>query len=192
MRYASHGRERLGVASGWLAERVAEDGTVPVYVQANPHFRLPKDPGTPIIMIGAGTGVAPYRAFMQEREEQGATGKSWLFFGDRSFRTDFLYQLEWQRWLKAGTLGRIDLAFSRDQERKIYVQHRLIERGAEVWAWLQEGGHLYLCGDSEHLAPDVHAALTRIVTEQGGGDAEKATDYLKTLQREGRYQRDVY
>ncbi len=192
VRYATHGRERTGVASGWLAAHAVPDATLPVYVQANPHFRLPADPATPIVMIGAGTGIAPYRAFMQEREERGATGKSWLFFGDRNFRTDFLYQLEWQRWLKDGTLGRIDLAFSRDQAEKIYVQHRLLERGAELYRWLQDGARVYLCGDSEHLAPDVQAALETIVAEASGVSGEKAAEYLKTLQREGRFQRDVY
>jgi sulfite reductase (NADPH) flavoprotein alpha-component len=192
VRYASRGRERLGVASGWLADRVLPDASLPVYVQANPHFRLPADPGTPIVMIGAGTGIAPYRAFMQEREERGASGKSWLFFGDRNFRSDFLYQLEWQRWLKDGRLGRIDLAFSRDQAEKLYVQHRLLEQGAELYRWLEEGAHLYLCGDSEHLAPDVQAALETVVARGSGVSGEKAALYLKTLQRDGRFQRDVY
>ncbi|MEK0082732.1 assimilatory sulfite reductase (NADPH) flavoprotein subunit [Benzoatithermus flavus] len=192
VRYDSHGRSRKGVASTMLADRVRPDDTLPVYINANRHFRLPTDPDAPIVMIGAGTGVAPYRAFMQEREERGAKGRSWLFFGERNFRTDFLYQVEWQRWLKDGVLSRIDLAFSRDQAEKVYVQHRLLERAAELWAWLEEGAHLYLCGDAEQLAPDVHAALLRIVAEQSGRGPEQAAEYLKTLQREGRYQRDVY
>jgi sulfite reductase (NADPH) flavoprotein alpha-component len=192
VRYDSHGRQRKGVASTMLAERVRPDDTLPVYINSNRHFRLPADNDAPIIMIGAGTGVAPYRAFLQEREERGAQGRSWLFFGERNFRTDFLYQVEWQRWLKDGVLSRIDLAFSRDQAEKIYVQHRLLERAAELHAWLEEGAHLYLCGDAEQLAPDVQAALLRIVAERSGRSAEQAAEYLKTLQREGRYQRDVY
>lgn len=192
VRYDSHGRQRKGVASTMLAERVRPDDTLPVYINSNRHFRLPTSPDAPIVMIGAGTGVAPYRAFMQEREERGATGRSWLFFGERNFRTDFLYQIEWQRWLKDGVLSRIDLAFSRDQAEKVYVQHRLLERAAELYAWLEEGAHLYLCGDAEQLAPDVHAALLQVVAGQSGRSAEQAAEYLKTLQREGRYQRDVY
>jgi sulfite reductase (NADPH) flavoprotein alpha-component len=192
VRYDSHGRSRKGVASAMLAERVKPDHTLPVYINANRHFRLPANAHAPIIMIGAGTGIAPYRAFMQEREEHGVGARSWLFFGERNFRTDFLYQIEWQRWLKDEVLTRIDLAFSRDQAEKVYVQHRLIERAAELFAWLEEGAHLYVCGDAEHLAPDVHAALLQVVAQQSGHGLDKAAEYLKTLQREGRYQRDVY
>src|SRR5690606_1027257 len=134
VRYSLHGEPRSGVASGLLADRAEPDATLPVYIQSNPHFRLPGD-DVPTIMIGAGTGVAPYRAFMQEREARGATGKSWLFFGERNFRTDFLYQTEWQSWLKDGTLGRMDVAFSRDRADKIYVQHRMKEQGRDLFAW---------------------------------------------------------
>ncbi|EPY02450.1 assimilatory sulfite reductase (NADPH) flavoprotein subunit [Magnetospirillum fulvum] len=185
-------RPRRGVASGWLAERVGPEDTVPVFVAANEHFRLPADPTRPILMIGAGTGVAPFRAFMQQREAIGASGRNWLFFGDRRFRTDFLYQTEWQRLVKTGLLTRMDVAFSRDQAEKVYVQHRLLEQAKDVFAWIEAGGHVYVCGDASTLAPAVEAALTRIVADHGGLGPEQAADYLKRLQREGRYQRDVY
>lgn len=195
VRYDLHGERRSGVASGYLADRVELDGVLPVYVQASPHFRLPADE-VPIIMIGAGTGVAPYRAFMQEREVRGAAGKSWLIFGERNFRTDFLYQTEWQTFLADGVLSRMDVAFSRDAQRgetgKVYVQHRLKEKAREIFAWLQEGAHLYVCGDANHLAPDVHAALAGIVASQGGLSPDAAEDYLRDLQNDARYQRDVY
>jgi len=190
LRYHYRGRDRLGVASAWLAGR-GEDDTVPVYLQPNPNFRLP-GPGIPIIMVGAGTGIAPFRAFLQEREAVGAGGRNWLFFGERRFRTDFLYQLEWQRLLKDGRLTRMDVAFSRDGADKVYVQHRLLERGRDVFAWLEEGAHLYVCGDSAGLAPGVHAALIAIAQRQGAMGRDQAEDYVKRLQREQRYQRDVY
>lgn len=192
VRYESHGRERQGVASTYLADIAEPGATVPVYVRPNKNFRLPGDPQTPVIMIGPGTGVAPFRAFLQEREEQGIEGGSWLFFGNPHHRTDFLYQTEWQRWLKDGVLERMDVAFSRDGEEKVYVQDRLRERGAEVWQWLQSGAHVYVCGDAERMAPDVHAALEAIAREQGGLDAEGAHEFLRELQRAKRYQRDVY
>ena len=195
VRYDLHGEPRLGVASGHLATRGELDGLLPVYIQKNPHFRLPAD-DVPIIMIGAGTGIAPYRAFMQEREARGSSGQSWLFFGERNFRTDFLYQTEWQSLIKDGVLTRMDVAFSRDRNTdgvgKIYVQHRLKERSRDVFAWLEEGAHLYVCGDAARLAPDVHLALAAIVAEEGGLGAAAAEDYLQRLQRDGRYQRDVY
>jgi sulfite reductase (NADPH) flavoprotein alpha-component len=185
-------RRRFGVASGLLADRLGPDQSVPVFIAPNEHFRLPADPATPIIMIGAGTGVAPFRAFLQHREATGAGGRSWLFFGDRRFRTDFLYQTEWQKLVRTGVLSRIDLAFSRDQAEKVYVQHRLLEQAREVFAWIEAGAHVYVCGDAATLAPAVEAALIRIVAEQGGLGPESAADYLKRLQSEGRYQRDVY
>ncbi len=192
VRYHSYGRNRYGVASTFLSDQVEPGETVPVYVQRNKNFRLPDDPATPIIMIGPGTGIAPFRAFVEEREYQGAEGRNWLFFGDQHFRTDFLYQTEWQRWLRDGVLTRMDVAFSRDTAEKVYVQHRLLEHGRDIYAWLQEGANLYVCGDAERMAPDVHAALERIVAEQGGLSRDKAGEYMKTLQREKRYQRDVY
>lgn len=192
VRYESHGRLRHGVASTFLAEQAEPGETVPVYLRRNKHFRLPENPDTPIVMIGPGTGVAPFRAFIEEREVSAAGGANWLFFGNPHFRTDFLYQTEWQRWLKEGVLTRMDVAFSRDGPDKVYVQDRLRERGAELYRWLEDGAHVYVCGDAERMAPDVHAALTEIVAEHGGRSAEQAGEYLKQLQRDKRYQRDVY
>lgn len=190
--YELHGQARRGVASHYLAVHGQADRQVPVYVQAAPHFRLPGDE-VPIIMVGAGTGVAPYRAFLQEREARGAKGASWLFFGERQFRTDFLYQTEWQGWLKDGVLARMDVAFSRDSGRKkTYVWHRLLERSRDVYRWLEDGAHLYVCGDAEHMAPDVHRTLAEIVMQQAGVDADAAQEYLRDLQATHRYQRDVY
>jgi sulfite reductase (NADPH) flavoprotein alpha-component len=191
VRYTLHDQARAGVASGYLAARTEADATIPVYIQSNDHFHLPDD-DAPILMIGAGTGVAPYRAFMQEREARGASGRSWLFFGERNFRSDFLYQVEWQDLVKNGTLSRLDLAFSRDAAPKTYVQDRLRRQGRDVYAWLEEGAYLYVCGDSAHMAPDVHAALTDIVAEHGGLDRDEAGAYLSALQRDRRYRLDVY
>lgn len=191
VRYALHGTERSGVASGHLADRAKLDSLIPIYIQANPHFALPGD-DVPIILIGAGTGVAPFRAFLQEREMRGAAGKSWLFFGERHFRTDFLYQTEWQAWLRDGTLNRMDVAFSRDGAEKIYVQSRMKERARDLFAWLEEGAHIYVCGDAAHLAPDVHAALIDIVAAEARSSPDAAEDYVRSLQADHRYQRDVY
>ncbi len=191
VRYALHDRVRTGVASGYLAARTDEDATVPVFIQSNDHFHLP-DNDTPLLMIGAGAGVAPYRAFMQERDLRGATGRSWLFFGERNFRSDFLYQLEWQDLLRRGILSRLDLAFSRDRVSKIYVQDRLRQQGRDVYAWLEEGAWLYVCGDAAQMAPDVHTALREIVAEHGGLDRERAEGYLAALKRDRRYRLDVY
>lgn len=191
VRYALHDVPRTGVASGYLASRTEADATIPVYIQSNDHFHLPDD-DVPILMIGAGTGVAPYRAFMQEREARGASGRSWLFFGERNFRSDFLYQVEWQELIKNGVLSRLDLAFSRDAAPKTYVQDRLRRQGRDVYAWLEEGAYLYVCGDSAHMAPDVHTALTEIVAEHGGLDRDEAGAYLSALQRDRRYRLDVY
>jgi sulfite reductase (NADPH) flavoprotein alpha-component len=191
VRYELHGTARSGVASGHIADFAGPDAQIPVYVQENRHFRLPAD-DVPIIMIGAGTGVAPYRAFMQEREVRGAQGKSWLFFGERNFRTDFLYQTEWQRALKDGVLTRMDVAFSRDQAEKVYVQHRLLEHGRDIFQWIGDGAHIYVCGDATHLAPDVHDALKGVLAVHGTMSDESAEEYLRDLQRNNRYQRDVY
>lgn len=184
--------ERLGAASGCLARRTEPGATFQVYVERNEQFRLPDDPQAPVIMIGAGTGVAPFRAFLQEREARGICGPSWLFFGDRHFRTDFLYQAEWQQYLREGWLARMDVAFSRDQAQKIYVQDRLRERGREVWRWIEEGACLYVCGDAKAMAPDVQAALLDIIATHGGRDEESAREYLNELTLERRYRRDVY
>jgi sulfite reductase (NADPH) flavoprotein alpha-component len=150
--YQSHGRQREGVCSGFLCERLSEDEPLHVYGSPNPGFRLPQDPDARIIMIGPGTGVAPFRAFVEEREALGCRGRNWLFFGDQHFETDFLYQVEWQRWHKSGILSHLDLAFSRDQADKIYVQHRMLERGRDLYAWLQEGSHMDVCGDAGRMA----------------------------------------
>jgi sulfite reductase (NADPH) flavoprotein alpha-component len=185
-------RPRQGVASGWLTYRCGVGDAVPVYVETNDAFRLPADPTIPVIMIGAGTGIAPYRAFLQEREINGVAGKSWLFFGDRRFRTDFLYQTEWLSYLKDGVLSRMDVAFSRDQADKIYVQDRLRERGRDLYAWLEEGAQVYVCGDAAAMAPDVHAALTAIVAAARGKGREDAEIYMHNLHQDRRYLRDVY
>lgn len=186
-----HGSARFGGASHFLAS--AQEGTqVKVYVESNKHFRLPENPETPVIMVGPGTGVAPFRAFMQERVAQGIQGDSWLFFGNPHFEQDFLYQTEWQQYLKNGDLSRIDVAFSRDQAHKIYVQHRIKEQGQALWQWLQNGAHLYICGDAERMAKDVHQALIEVAVEVGGLNTEAAEAYFETLRSDKRYQKDVY
>jgi sulfite reductase (NADPH) flavoprotein alpha-component len=192
VRWESHGRARNGVASIDVADRRGVGKTLPVYLKPNPHFRLPADPTAPVIMIGPGTGVAPFRAFMQEREATSASGRNWLFFGARRFNNDFLYQLEWQDWLKSGVLNRIDLAFSRDQRGKIYVQHRMWEARRELFGWLQDGATVYVCGDMKAMAKDVHAMLLQVIADQSGRDADGAAAYLREMQRAGRYLRDVY
>jgi len=192
VRWESHGRVRKGVSSTFLGERRKMGQTARIYVKPNRHYRLPPDGHTPIIMIGAGTGVAPYRAFVEERVADGAKGKSWLFFGERNFTNDFLYQLEWQDYLASGDLTRIDVAFSRDQPEKIYVQHRLWERRSDINAWLQEGAHIYVCGDEKGMAKDVDAILVKILAEPLKGDEEAGRAKLKELTKAGRYQRDVY
>jgi len=188
--YQAHGHAHLGAASGFLAA-LDEGGQVPVYIEPNERFRVPADASRDIIMVGPGTGVAPFRAFVQERAEAGASGRNWLFFGAQHFNTGFLYQVEWQEALRRKELHRLDLAFSRDQADKVYVQHRLRERGAELYDWLQNGAHFYVCG-AISMGKDVHAALLDIVAAHNGGDAEAAADYLTRLQTEGRYGRDVY
>jgi len=192
VRWRSHGHERRGVASTYLADRRRTGDALKIYVKPNRHFRLPADTHRPIVMIGAGTGIAPYRAFIEERIETGAKGKSWLVFGERNFTHDFLYQLEWQEQLAAGALSRIDLAFSRDQPEKIYVQHRLWQQRTELRAWLDDGAHLYVCGDEKGMAKDVDAALVKILAEPAGGEEAKGREKLTELRKAGRYQRDVY
>ena len=163
-----------------------------MFVEENPRFRLPENPDTPVIMIGAGTGVAPFRAFMQQRAANGDSGKNWLIFGNQHFTQDFLYQTEWQGWAKDGLLNKYDFAWSRDQEEKIYVQHKICEEAAELWQWLQQGAHIYVCGDASRMAKDVEQALLDTIAEQGGLSADDADEYLDNLRQEGRYQRDVY
>jgi sulfite reductase (NADPH) flavoprotein alpha-component len=189
VRYETHGRARNGVASVDVADRRRTGEALKVFVKPNQHFRLPADPQRPIIMIGPGTGVAPFRAFMQERDTVGARGKNWLVFGHRNYTHDFLYQLEWQDLLKRSVLTRLDVAFSRDQPQKRYVQHALWDARRDVHAWLQDGAVLYVCGDANAMAKDVHAMLQRILADQGGKDGVAALDALR---REGRYLRDVY
>ncbi|MGE7273850.1 assimilatory sulfite reductase (NADPH) flavoprotein subunit [Brevibacillus panacihumi] len=192
VRYKAHGREREGVCSTFCADRVQPGDTLNVYIQHNENFKLPANPNTPIIMIGPGTGVAPFRAFMQEREELGAKGKSWLFFGEQHFVTDFLYQTEWQKLLNKGVLTKMDVAFSRDTEKKIYVQHRMLEHSKELFRWLEEGAAVYICGDEKNMARDVHSAFIEIIEREGGMSREEAEGYLTSMQQQKRYQRDVY
>ena len=192
VRYDAHGRERKGVCSILCAERLQPGDTLPIYIQHNQNFKLPENPDTPIIMVGPGTGIAPFRSFMQEREETGAEGKTWLFFGDQHFVTDFLYQTEWQKWLQNGVLTKMDVAFSRDSEEKVYVQHRMKEQSKELYEWLQQGAAVYICGDEQHMAHDVHQALLDIIQEEGGMSREKAESFLTDMQQKKRYQRDVY
>ncbi|TYS31122.1 assimilatory sulfite reductase (NADPH) flavoprotein subunit [Bacillus pumilus] len=192
VRYDAHGRERQGVCSILCAERLEPGDTLPVYIQHNQNFKLPEDSDAPIIMVGPGTGIAPFRSFMQEREEIGASGKSWLFFGDQHFVTDFLYQTEWQKWLKDGVLTKMDVAFSRDSEEKVYVQHQMKKQGKELFEWLEQGAYVYVCGDEKYMAHDVHHTLLSIIQEEGAMSKEKAESYLANLQQQKRYQRDVY
>ncbi|HBR7848872.1 sulfite reductase subunit alpha [Klebsiella pneumoniae] len=192
VRYEIEGRARAGGASSFLAERVEEDGEVRVFIEHNDNFRLPANPETPVIMIGPGTGIAPFRAFMQQRAADGAQGKNWLFFGNPHFTEDFLYQVEWQSYVKEGLLTRIDLAWSRDQQQKIYVQDKLREQGAELWRWINDGAHIYVCGDANRMAKDVENTLLEVIAEYGAMDAEAADEFLSELRVERRYQRDVY
>ncbi|ELE6251920.1 NADPH-dependent assimilatory sulfite reductase flavoprotein subunit [Salmonella enterica] len=192
VRYDIEGRARAGGASSFLADRVDDEGEVRVFIEHNDNFRLPTNPETPIIMIGSGTGIAPFRAFIQQRAADEASGKNWLFFGNPHFTEDFLYQVEWQRYVKEGLLSRIDLAWSRDQKEKIYVQDKLRERGAELWRWINDGAHIYVCGDANRMAKDVEQALLEVIAEFGGMDLESADEYLSELRVARRYQRDVY
>ncbi|MBQ4866578.1 assimilatory sulfite reductase (NADPH) flavoprotein subunit [Priestia megaterium] len=192
VRYEAHGRERKGVCSVLCSERLQPGDTIPVYLQSNKNFKLPQDQETPIIMVGPGTGVAPFRSFMQEREETGAKGKSWMFFGDQHFVTDFLYQTEWQKWLKDGVLTKMDVAFSRDTEEKVYVQNRMLEHSKELFQWLEEGASFYVCGDKTNMARDVHNTLVEIIETEGNMSREQAEDYLAEMKKQKRYQRDVY
>ena len=190
--YEVDGRTRLGVASTQVADRIEIGDKLAVYVHKNPNFKLPENDETPIIMIGAGTGIAPFRSFVEERAERGAKGKSWLFFGEQHFVTDFYYQVEWQSWLADGSLTNLTLAFSRDQQEKIYVQHRLKQHAAEIFEWLEQGAALYVCGDEKSMASDVDRAIKEIVAEQSNTSFEEATAYVEQLKQQQRYNRDVY
>ncbi|MDA7026156.1 assimilatory sulfite reductase (NADPH) flavoprotein subunit [Bacillus sp. CLL-7-23] len=192
VRYEAHGRKRKGVCSTLCSERIQPGDTLPVYIQTNQNFKLPENSDTPIVMVGPGTGVAPFRSFMQEREEAGATGKSWMFFGDQHFVTDFLYQTECQQWLKTGVLTKMDVAFSRDSAEKVYVQHRMLEHSKELFEWLEDGAVFYVCGDKKKMAKDVHHTLLEILQKEGNMSFEKAEAYLTELKQQKRYQRDVY
>ena len=192
VRYEAHGRDRAGVASTHIADRRRAGDHLGIHVKANPHFRLPADPATPVIMIGPGTGVVPFRAFMQERDAAGLSGKSWLFFGDQRYTHDFLYQLEWQDMLERGVLGRLDVAFSRDQDAKSYVQHRMWDNRRDLHAWLEDGAQIYVCGDQVRMARDVHTTLRDIIADRAAISPEAAEERLAGLKQQGRYLLDVY
>jgi sulfite reductase (NADPH) flavoprotein alpha-component len=191
VRYERKNRLRTGACSSHLADNIEIDDQIPIYIEKNSLFKLPAN-GSKIIMVGAGTGIAPYRAFMQERECKGIEGKTWLFFGDRRFNADFLYQIEWQKLLKSKHLEKMEVAFSRDQEEKIYVQHKLLENQKEVYKWIEEGAYFYLCGDMKNMAKDVNKTLLQIIQNEGGISEEKAHEYIKKLKKEKRFQTDIY
>ena len=193
VRYSAHNREREGVCSTFLADRLAKEATADVFVTANKNFKLPKNPDAPIIMVGPGTGIAPFRAFMQERKATGAKGKkNWLFFGDQHYLSDFLYQTEWQGYHKEGLLSKIDLAFSRDQAEKVYVQHKMQANAKSLFEWIDSGAYFYVCGDASRMAHDVDQALHSIIQKQAGISEEAATEYLQKMKSDKRYLRDVY
>ena len=192
VRFDHHGNTYTGAASGYIGARLEEGGEVRVFIEPNPHFRLPENGNTPIIMIGAGTGIAPFRAFMQQRSANGDSGKNWLFFGNQRLADDFLYQLEWVDFRKDGLLTRADLAWSRQGEHKVYVQHKIAEHAAEVWNWLQQGAHVYVCGDATRMARDVEEALLEVIAGQGKLSRDEGEDYLNDMREDKRYQRDVY
>jgi sulfite reductase (NADPH) flavoprotein alpha-component len=191
IRYVNQ-RYKEGICSTYLSDRLREDETIMLYLERNPDFRLPTDTYTPIIMIGPGTGIAPFRAFLQEREVSDAKGKNWLFFGDRSFTTDFLYQTELQSWHKKGHLTNLNVAFSRDTDNKIYVQHRMQEHSKELIKWIEDGAHLYVCGNADNMGNDVHHTLINIVSREKKINLSKAEEYIKSLKKAKRYQTDVY
>ena len=191
IRFESHGRKRKGVASSFLADR-ANNVPVPVYPAAAKHFRLPEDGNTPLIMVGPGTGVAPFRAFLQDRQATGAKGKNWLFFGAQKQGCDFYYKEDFDRFKSDGLLTRLDCAWSRDQAHKIYVQHRMLENAADIWKWIDDGAQFFVCGDARRMAKDVDAALGKIVQEQGGKSVDEANEYVEKLKSDKRYKRDVY
>ena len=190
--FDAFGSEHLGGCSGYLARRAEEGCKVKVFSEHNDNFRLPSDDNTPIIMVGPGTGIAPFRAFLQERDSREAQGKNWLFFGNPHFTQDFLYQVEIQGYLKSGLLSKVDVAFSRDQAEKVYVQDKLRKNSKEIFEWLEAGAHFYVCGDANRMAKDVHNALVDIISENTGKSYEDAEQYLKDLRSANRYQKDVY
>ncbi len=192
VRYHANDRDRKGVCSVQFAERLEPGDTVPIYLKKNPNFKFPKTNETPVIMIGPGTGVAPFRSYIQEKEELELNNKAWLFFGEQHFTTDFLYQTEWQGWLKDGVLDKLSVAFSRDSEEKVYVQHRIEENGKEFYQWIQEGAAIYVCGDEKHMAKDVHQSILNVIQKEGHYNEEEAEEFLTQLKKDRRYQRDIY
>jgi sulfite reductase (NADPH) flavoprotein alpha-component len=192
VRYESHGRKREGVATTYLADRVAVGSEVPMFVHVAKGFRLPEDPSKPIIMIGPGTGLAPFRAYLEERKAIGASGKNWLFFGEQRRNSDFFYKEQLEELQKQGLLTRFDTAFSRDQPNKIYVQHRMLDNSEEIFDWLESGAQFFVCGDAARMAKDVDVALHQIIEKHGGKTPEQAAEYVETLRKEKRYKRDVY
>jgi len=190
--YKNSGRDKQGTCSTFLSEVAVENEQVPIFIEPNPEFRLPKNEQVPIIMVGAGTGIAPYRAFVQHRELSETRGKSWLFFGNRNFESEFLYQTEWQGFIKSGALTKMDVAFSRDGEKKHYVQDKLMQNSSEVYQWLEEGAHVYICGDMKKMAKDVQNTLVEIVAKHASKSTERAQEYIDNLQKERRLQMDVY
>jgi sulfite reductase (NADPH) flavoprotein alpha-component len=192
VRYRAHDRDRGGVCSTLFADRIEVGDRLPIYIQPNQKFRLPQDPAASVIMVGPGTGVAPFRAFLHQRQATGASGKNWLFFGERSVTTDFLYREELEAMASGGHLTRLDTAFSRDQEHKVYVQDMMMQNARQIWAWMEEGAHFYVCGDAERMAKDVNRTLQSIAETQGAMPSEAAAEYIDTLRSEKRYQRDIY
>jgi sulfite reductase (NADPH) flavoprotein alpha-component len=192
VRYESHGRRRKGVASTYLADRIDGDAHTPMFVHVAKGFRLPEDHSTPIIMVGPGTGIAPFRAYLQERKVAGAAGKNWLFFGEQRVKSDFFYEEEFAAFQKEGLLTRFDTAFSRDQVHKVYVQHRMLENSKDLFSWLEDGAHFYVCGDAARMAKDVDVALHQIIEKEGGKTPEAAAEYVEALKKAKRYKRDVY
>ncbi|WP_141335594.1 sulfite reductase subunit alpha [Paenibacillus sp. tmac-D7] len=192
VRYTAHGRKRKGVCSVLCAERLQEGDTLPVFIQQNKHFNLPESPDKDIIMVGPGTGIAPFRSFIQERAVNAASGRSWLFFGDQHSASDFLYQNELKKYQKDGVLTRLEVAFSRDSAEKVYVQHKMLENSKELFEWLNNGAYFYVCGDKQYMAKDVHNALISVIEKEGSMTREAAEAYLNDMQEQGRYQRDVY
>lgn len=192
VRYDTHGRNRQGVASGQLGERAQVGVALPIFLAANQNFKLPEDDSAPVIMVGPGTGVAPFRAFLEERQARGARGDNWLFFGDQHRAADFLYEDQWAGMMRAGVLTRLDTAFSRDQAKKVYVQDRMQEQAAELYRWLERGAFFYVCGDATRMAKDVEQTLLDAVTAGSGGTAEQAAEYLAMMKKQKRYQRDIY
>ncbi len=192
VRYTAYNRPRAGVASSFLAERADGEGAIPVFYHTAKHFRVPEDPATNMIMVGPGTGIAPFRAMIQERAATGASGKNWLFFGEQRSATDFFYREEFEKYQADGVLSKLDTAFSRDQDFKIYVQHRILEQAAELYDWFEKGAIFYICGDASRMAKDVDAALHEVVQKAGGKTPEQAIEYIDALKKAKRYRKDVY